>query len=427
MKDRIVDLFTKNIGLKMMSIAIAVMLWFMVVRVDDPTITKIFNQIPIDIVNEEVITDTGKVYDIEDDVLTTSVIVTAKRSVLDILSRDDFRAVADMTRLNADSVPIEVRANKYSDRIDNLAVRGRSSLKLDIENQKEARFNIKVVTNGTIPEGYTVGDIILKNNVVRVSGPESIVNSVYGAVVNVDVTNMKNDISTTEDIVLVDQIGSAVDMERLNVSWTSVGVTVQMWRVKEIPITYGYIGECAEGYGADGINSVNPKTVSVAGTEEMLAKVDKIDISANQIDITGASDDVERTFNVIDLLKGKAKYIDDGISDGVITVTIGVDALQKKMVEVPVTNILVDNVPAGMTATVGGLGDVMAVEVCGIGENFDLLLPETITGIIDCSNIDFGDEMAAEAYDVPVVLVFPEGISGGENDIVAQLILQKAE
>jgi len=427
MKDKIVDFFTKNIALKMMSVVIAVLLWFMVVRVDDPTITKTFSQIPINITNDNVITDTGKVYEVEGDVMTTAVIVTAKRSVLDILSRDDFKAVADMNRLNDDSVPIEVHATKYADRIDNLSVKGRSNLSLTIENQKESQFNIKVVTNGTIQEGYTVGDIILENNVVRVSGPESIVNSVHGAIVNVDVTDMSDDISTDEEIVLVDAIGSSVDTEKLTISKTSVNVVVQLWRIKEVPVNFSYSGECAEGYGVNGDNSVNPQNISIAGTEEMLAKVDQINISADQVDVTGASETVEKTFDVIELLKGKAKYIGDDVEDGKITVSIGIEKLQRKMVEVPTSNIFVDNVPAGMTAQVGGLGELMAVEVCGIGEKFDMLLPATITGVIDCNNVDFGDEVHPDVYDVPVTLVFPEGITGGENEIVAQLVLQQAE
>lgn len=82
------NLFTKNLGLKIISVLGAFFLWLVVVNVDDPIISKTYTGIPVEILNEEVLTDQGKCYEVLNDSANINVVVTAHRSVLDGMSRD---------------------------------------------------------------------------------------------------------------------------------------------------------------------------------------------------------------------------------------------------------------------------------------------------------------------------------------------------
>ena len=59
------DFFTKNIGLKLLSVLLALLLWLTVMNVEDPAVTVTISDVPVQIVNDEVITSRGYRYIIE--------------------------------------------------------------------------------------------------------------------------------------------------------------------------------------------------------------------------------------------------------------------------------------------------------------------------------------------------------------------------
>ncbi|MBQ3786759.1 MAG: hypothetical protein II799_05740, partial [Lachnospiraceae bacterium] len=162
MKDKFIAFWTHNTLLKFLSLVVAFILWLIVVNYDDPTVTKTYSSIPVEFLNPDVLTDNGKVYDIVDDSGMVSVQVKAKRSVQNLLSRDDFKATADLGKLFPDNtVPVEVKAVRFADRIDAVTLKGKGSIALVIDDFKERQFNIQVETTGDIYEGYMVGNVSL--------------------------------------------------------------------------------------------------------------------------------------------------------------------------------------------------------------------------------------------------------------------------
>ena len=118
------SLFTKNLGLKIISILAAFFLWLVVVNVDDPIISKTYTGITVEIQNEDVLTEQDKCYEIIGDTGTVNVVVTAHRSILDGMSKDYIKATADLRQLTSlDTVPIEVKSTRFSDRIESVTTR----------------------------------------------------------------------------------------------------------------------------------------------------------------------------------------------------------------------------------------------------------------------------------------------------------------
>ena len=117
MKTRLKNIFLNNIGLKLLAILFAVGLWFLVMNFNDPTQTKTFTT-NVSVVNQEAILDQGKYYEILSG-NTVTFRVSAKRSVLEQLSGEDFEAYADMEYIDdTGRVPIAILANKYGDQIN---------------------------------------------------------------------------------------------------------------------------------------------------------------------------------------------------------------------------------------------------------------------------------------------------------------------
>ncbi|MBQ2467116.1 MAG: hypothetical protein II506_05035, partial [Lachnospiraceae bacterium] len=110
---RIKDIFTNNLGLKLLALVFSIALWIIVVNVDDPSQSKNFTA-TVQVINAEVLANQGKYYSIDGE-NTVTFRVTAKRSVIERLSSSDFTATADMNQLENDSqIPIEITATRYS-------------------------------------------------------------------------------------------------------------------------------------------------------------------------------------------------------------------------------------------------------------------------------------------------------------------------
>ena len=76
-------MLTNNLGLKLLSIVSAVMLWLIVVNIDDPVTYQDFSSIRVAMLNEDAVTDKDQVYRVEDNSDLINIRVWAKRSVLD--------------------------------------------------------------------------------------------------------------------------------------------------------------------------------------------------------------------------------------------------------------------------------------------------------------------------------------------------------
>ncbi len=73
---------------------------------------------------------------------------------------------------------------------------------------------------------------------VRLSSPESIVNKVASATVDVDVTGFTSNIGTDADIVLLDSEGNTVDSSQVSMNIKTVRVNVVIYETKYVPINY---------------------------------------------------------------------------------------------------------------------------------------------------------------------------------------------
>ena len=65
----------QNIGLRLIALIAAAVLWLVVVNISDPIDSVSFNNIPVTIINEEVVTNQGKVFQVVDNVQTVRVTV----------------------------------------------------------------------------------------------------------------------------------------------------------------------------------------------------------------------------------------------------------------------------------------------------------------------------------------------------------------
>ena len=153
-------LFTENIGLKLGSIAIAVILWVLVVYTYDPAATTTFT-IGVDIINGDSIASSGKVYEVvEGDTITIK--VKANASLIKNLKASDFKATADVSKLSPTyHANIDVVCTK-SDNVEITIIGSAKLLEVRLEDLVTKQFSVIVEKSGEAESGYFVGEAIVR-------------------------------------------------------------------------------------------------------------------------------------------------------------------------------------------------------------------------------------------------------------------------
>ena len=230
---------TKNWGLKVVSFLFAASVWLIVTNINDPLAPLRLSDVPVTIRNKELITERGQTCEVLDNTdVIDLVTIYAPRSVIDSLDKGNVVAIADLKDLTSvDTVPIKLSTNKYNEKVEN--IKGNiDSVKLNIENKQTRSFPLRVNVTGEIREGYMLGDVGTEQNLIRISGPESIVSQISRAQAEVDISSFTGNIITETDIRLYDSEENAIESASLEKSITRVRVNVEILEKKVLPVNY---------------------------------------------------------------------------------------------------------------------------------------------------------------------------------------------
>lgn len=220
---KVAGILTHNFGLKLLAVVVSCGLWFVVNSITDPVEKKPFSNIPVEIINEEMVTSEGKVYEILEGTNYVNVVVTGKRSVLANIARDDLRAVADMSKLTfMNTVGIEVSSARNNSELDfktNI-----DNVKLLIENRKSIQKSILASVSGEPADGYVVDRALASPNVVRFSGPESLIMQIDHVEAVANIEGGSSDISTSVDLKIYDADGKEIKSNSIKMNISTVNV-----------------------------------------------------------------------------------------------------------------------------------------------------------------------------------------------------------
>ena len=261
-----------NISLKILSLVIAVVVWLLVVNIDNPVGTKSFVISDVQLLNEAYIDADGKMCMQDSDQTPIRVTIKAQRKTLDKITASDFQAVADLQQavsLDTDPVmvPITVTCNKLSP--GNIEVTP-NNLSLHLEDKDTQEFVVNVTTNNTRPDKrYEVGSLSSNPEKIKITGPKSLINKIDKVNASIDVDGATEDVTQETEVKIIDKNGeefSDTDASYLNIS--KVYVTARLWKVKtDVKISAEYTGTPDSGYQVESVTTT-PNVISIAGSEE---------------------------------------------------------------------------------------------------------------------------------------------------------------
>ena len=334
---------TTNLGLKIIAFIFAAFLWFVVVNLDNPVGSSTFRDIPVQIVNDDIITSAGEVYQVEGN-QTVTVVVYATREVRQKLTSSDIVATADIKQIDSTGrlVPIEVTINGFS-RENITAEAIPRNLTIQREKSGKKTLSLTVNTEGiTTADGYMLGDVSVSPEQVTITGAESALAQIDRAEAQVDADGIREDSELFADLVLYDENGNPQNQTQItnNLGEQGLIVSVEVLKVKSIPIVFNVTGAPAEGYKYTGCVST-PESIQVCGKSGALDAVDQIEVPASVIDINGVSESMEMTVDITPYLPEGVRLVEERA--GNVTVTVKIEQEGTLTIDFLVSSIKINN------------------------------------------------------------------------------------
>lgn len=416
-----------NLGLKLISLLIAFLLWFVVVQVGDPKDDRDMGNIQVKLVNTDLLEKENKVYEILDNTDTVRVTVYAPKSVFAQLRNSDITAEADVSKLtDINTVPITFTASNANV----VSIKGSHDVvRLNVEEKASKYVTLMSNTVGEVADGYMVYSLTPDQNRIEVSGPKSAVDQVKYAGVEIDVTDATSNLTANVDIRLYDAEGNKVERVNLVKNVDYVKMSAEILAVKEVPIELEVAGTPAKGYMATGRVVSDPITVKVAGSAYNLIRVGSIVIPAEEMDITGVEEDVVNIIDIREYLPDNIKLAESSFN-GKITATAYIEPIEEKMLMVPAENVKVANLPEGFAAEITESAEAaFTLAVSGLNAYIEPLDQESVTGTVNVGAWmeENGIETLREgSYTIPITFALNEAITIKEA-VSVKIVIKQAE
>lgn len=423
MKDKLM----KNLGLKILSLLIAVIIWLVIINVDDPIITEKFEDIPVTVVNGDVITEKDKVYTITSG-SKVDISVTGRREFVQSLTNSDVVATADLSKLSITGAAyIEAKVTKYTTTNPKVELGSTKMLTVELENKIEKTFPVEIRLSGEIDSGYTIIEKSASPNMITVSGAESVISKIHNVILDINVqgrtTSFQKNVRKDE-FQVYDNNGDRIDNSKLGFSVDEATVSATLQKTKEVKLDITTVGEPRNGYKVH--FEYEPKTIIVTGDEETLNSLSVIPF---EYDITDRYEDYEENLAISDDLLDVIKNYGVSLVDETqtIAITFQFEKLVTEEVKLEKDDIEIRNLRSGyqvdintkmVQSLVQGSADIVGnLSAADLKPYIDLLgyQDETVLVNVKFAGVGEFEIMNKPTINVTIRKIEPE-VVGPEND-----------
>lgn len=375
------EILTRNIGIKILAVILAAILWLVINNIEDPLTVKDFHNIPVKRLNEQAIKSKNQDYQVkEGDKIDITIL--ARRSIADNLKESNFVATADLSKVtDMNTITINISCPGYDDEVI-IKKMSQQVMTITREEVVEKRELVKVRVKGEPADGFYVAKKT-SNTIVTVSGPKSKIEKIKEIIAEVDVTDeaQAGIIKTNEYVKVVDEEGEEIDKSHLTFSQETVPITLEIYPTKIIDVIVTTEGTPADGYYLTN-TEYGPKEIEIAGKAEIIDKIDSLTVTEN---IDGVSSDVIKEINLNDYLDDDLIIVDD---DDTAFINLTIEKGETRKITIRPDDIIIKNKPS-LTASIQSTGPII-LELSGPGSELERITAKSITPYIDLNNYTYG-------------------------------------
>ena len=354
----------------LISVIIAIGLWFFVINDENPTIRMTYSDIEIDYLNEDLLQEEGLVVKDSDIPVTVKVVLQGKRTDLLAIKSSDITATADVSQCTKGDNYVDVEVHTPSS--STVSSVKPAQVRLTIESLVSRQKDVRVVFNGTAPDSTEAVCESISPEQIVVTGASSSVASVKNlrAVVNISDVGAEE---TTLDVSLTPVDESGNEVTDVTLSSETARITVRLYATKTVPLVVETVGTSDPELD---VSVEALELVEISCPEDRIDEV--IEVTAEPVDITGITELTEISLTPllpegVQLTSGKET----------VPAVIRVEKRPSKIFEYASEDVERVNLPDGMTAEI--LDDTVTLTV--YGEDLSDLTDSDFTLQLDCSGL----------------------------------------
>lgn len=376
-----------NLGLGLLSLALAVSLWAFVTEEENPTRTDFFpGAVPVETVN---VPEGLAVAGLSE--TAVSVRVSAPENTWEDLTIGDFRAVADLSTAKARENTVTLRLQSKRRQVEVVEVAPRQ-ITVTLEPAITKVVPVAVKQIGTPPLGYSTVPGRTTPGQVEVTGAESLVALVVEAVADVNVQGVRVPLEQVFAVVPRDGRGGDIDGVTLNPPMVEVILPVVQREITQVYVVTPQLrGAPSDGFNVTSV-SVEPPFAVITGAIEGLQSLTTV--ATDEVDIDGATSDVVRAAKL---------RLPAGLTvSGSDTVTVRVFISPARGEIALGVSPTAEGLGPGLRAEVGAT--LVEVRVAGEIPVLRSLSPTSLVAVVDVSGLGVGQ------HALPVRVTAPSGV-----------------
>lgn len=368
----------------LISVALALGVWFYVVTVISPNSDKTFYNIKVEPVGEKLLNEQGLMITNIADLSTVTLHLEGSRVDLNKLSSDNINISMDVSKISEPgthdlSYDIAFPGDVASNAITVLS-KDPGSVKVYVEERISKTVPVHVNYSGKTATDYMADkendELDVEN--VTVTGPKPVIDLITQARIDVDLNGRSESFSEKFTYTLCNDQGEPVDAQSVVTDVAQINLTLRVVRVKVITLDVNVI----DGGGAEKADCVviSPGTIQVSGSDNLLEGLDVLTLDT-VINLGEVTEDTVLTLPI---------KLPEGVTNetGVTEATVSISFPNLTTRTMTVKNIQVINVPAGMKVDL--ITQALEVQLRGPEEKLNTLTEADISVVVDFTATEEG-------------------------------------
>lgn len=338
-----------KIALVILAIFCSILLWVYVTNQEGEVDEVTYSSVKVVIEGEDAMRDSKGL--IVTDVNTTNVRVTVSGAprVLARLTAADITAVIDLSSIsrtgNYSLAPKITYSSGFNSSDLTVKASAPSSVNFYVDKLSTRTIDVKGINNGSTAEGFSAEPLEFNPGTVKIFGPESVINKVDHAWIEVSREDVDTSLNFASTFVLRDKENNIIDDDSITLERDTVDVTLPVIAIKEVDLVIATVA----GAGASEENivkKIEPSAkVTLSGDAEVLEGVNSILLDT--IDLSKVDGTFTQTYTIV--IPNDTEIIGNMRE---VTVTMDVIGLETKRVSIPLENLSFINLTEGYEAEI---------------------------------------------------------------------------
>ncbi|NLI38601.1 MAG: hypothetical protein GX384_04545 [Clostridiaceae bacterium] len=402
--NKLIDrLFEKDVVVKVLSVLIAILIWFLVLDQDNPFTER---TITVPLTSNVEVLDAKNLQIIGSSIpATVDIRIKGRRKRVDSVSSGDFSVFLDLSEVEGSGIKsVDVGSPEYTGDKDIIIIgTNPTSVRLHFERVVGKQYPVTIEFTGSLPEGYQVVNQRVDPGIILIEEKEGTLSRVGRVVALVNL----NDLSVTKELVVR---ATVYDIEGKPMSQFEgkYPAIVSFDLARKLPLATPIKGKPKTGYYFKEIIP-DPSSVLVIGTKNLLDSLSRIEAEA--IDIEGKSETFKTELNLI-VPQGAAL----AETSRPVTALVSIDPLSTRTIQFSTNMISIYDSDTTGSFEYAIVHSSVNIPVEGRPELIQDLKADNIKCSISVKDLGEGD------HQVPVTVSLPTGVSLRERPSVTVVI-----